>query len=79
MLWENGFETCLKNLTAAGLRSCSALVMYWMRGSVRVCVCVFVLNRHYTFWAVFCLAFHFDTLSGVADTNMAALLSKCPL
>jgi hypothetical protein len=31
----------------------------------------------YMFWALFCVSFCFDTVSGCKDTNMEALLSEC--
>jgi hypothetical protein len=35
------------------------------------------METKHTFWATFCILFHFDTLSGCKDTNVEALLSKC--
>ena len=35
-------------------------------------------ETQYTLWAIFCVLFHFDNLSGCKGTNMEALLSKPP-
>jgi len=57
-------------------------ISFWKKQDVE-------LERHYLeklsletrciFWAIFCVLFHFDTLSGHKDTNVKALLSKCAM
>jgi len=81
LLQQNGFENSLQSYTALGLEKVfKAGGVTLNKRETTLKNEVPKLSTHselyYTFWAIFCVLFHVDTLSGSKDTHVKALLSN---
>ena len=70
MWWRCGFKNNLKNSTPTGSRN------LFSAGNDVALLAKMRYRKKVHLWAIFCILFHFYTLSGCKYTNTEALLSK---